>query len=61
MDWVKLVLEIVFRLGAVIHEALKNGDDSVLDRRVNELLGEELRSSVAKRIADARAEAKFGQ
>ena len=60
MEWARLGLDIAFRLGAIIVEALARGDDAVLDAKVGDLLGGELRNAIAKRAADARAAEKFG-
>ena len=60
MEWVRLGFEIAGALGTVIVTALARGDDTVLDMRVRDLLGDELKSVIAKRAADARAAEKFG-
>ncbi len=60
MEWVRLGFEVASALGTVIVTALARGDDTVLDMRVRDLLGDELKSVIAKRVADARAAEKFG-
>ncbi len=60
MEWVRLGFEVASALGTVVITALARGDDTVLDMRVRDLLGDELKSVIAKRVADARAAEKFG-
>lgn len=60
MEWVRLGLEIGTKLVTIIVDALSRGDDSVLDAKVSDLLGPELRTTIAKRAADQRAAEKFG-
>jgi hypothetical protein len=60
MEWARLIVEVVTKLGMVIVEAVSRGDDSVLDAKVGDLLGPELRTTIAKQAADERARRKFG-
>lgn len=60
MEWASLALQLAMRLGMVIIEAVSRGDDTVLDARVGDLLGAEMRTTIAREIAEARARAKFG-
>lgn len=58
--WIELGLKIAMKLGEVIVSALSRGDASVLDRKVSDLLGPELQTTIMRRIAEAEAAKKFG-
>lgn len=60
MEWLKIIVEAAVAVGLAIYEAARTGDDSILDKRVRDILPTELRTTVEKRIADARAEEAFG-
>lgn len=60
MSWAALAMEIGIALARKVFEAMQAGDASILDKPVRELLGAELATTLAKKIADAKAEAKFG-
>jgi hypothetical protein len=60
MELATLILSMVLEIGKAIGAALKGGDWSVLDRPVKELLPDELAVTVARKRAEAEAEAKFG-
>lgn len=61
MEWVRLGLELTMKLGEIIVGALVRGQDDVLDQRVSDLLGAELRTSIARRAAEIRAAERFAR
>ncbi|UJR81503.1 hypothetical protein [Sandaracinus amylolyticus] len=61
MNWVSLGFEIALTLARAIVSAIQAGDASILDKPVRELLGPELATTLAKKVADAKAHAKFGE
>lgn len=60
MEWLPLALEVATTLARAVIAAIQAGDASILDKPVRELLGQALATTLAKRAADARAAAKFG-
>jgi len=54
-DWLGVIKDL-FTVGSAIAEAVKDEDFA----RAEEILGEESRTSIAKRAAEVRAAAKFG-
>ncbi len=63
MDWLeitKLVIEIGAEVGKFLLEAFQNGDTSVLDKPLKDIIPAELRTTLAKKLADAAAAKKFG-
>jgi len=61
MEWASIIVQILSAVGSFVLEAIKAGSvDAALDRPLREILPHELRSEVAKRIADEAAAAKFG-
>lgn len=61
MEWLRIGFEIAFKIGERIADALSRGDDAVLDQRVGDLLGTELRTSIAKRAAEQRAQDHYAR
>ena len=60
MEWLELAFKIAAKLGEVIIGAISRGDTAVLDQKIGDVLGHELRTTLARRAADAEAVAKFG-
>lgn len=55
----QIVLSVASAVGGLVLEAITKGDASVLDRPLKDILPHELRSEIAKRIADEAAAKKF--
>lgn len=60
MEWLKFGLDIAGVLVPKIIEAFQHGDDAITTRSIDDILGHELRLTIAKRLADIRAAEKFG-
>lgn len=63
IDWLeiaKLTLEIGAAVGKYLLEAFQNGDTGVLDRPLRDIIPLDLRTSLAKKLADVEAAKKFG-
>jgi hypothetical protein len=60
MEIAVLILRIVVALGERIAEALKEGDPSILDRPIRDILPASLLTTAEKAAADAKAAAHFG-
>lgn len=59
-DVIKIVGAVVGVLARVVSEAIADGDWSVFDKRLSEVLPSELQTSIARARADALAAQKFG-
>ena len=59
-EWVKIIVQAALAVGLAIYEAVKAGDSGILDKRVRDILPAELRTTLEKKLADARAEDAFG-
>lgn len=59
MEWLRIGMELLGKLVPVVVDALQRGDDSVLDQKVSELLGHELRTTIVRRAAEQRAQERF--
>lgn len=61
MEWLPIILEIAGAVGKFVLEALKAGSlEAALDRPLRDILPHELRTTIAKRLADEAAAKKFG-
>lgn len=60
MEWFRFTVESAVAIGLAIYEAVRAGDSSILDKRVRDILPAELRTTLKKKAADARAEEAFG-
>lgn len=61
MEWAQIIVQILGAVGTFVLEAIKTGNvDAALERPLSEILPHELRSEIAKRLADEAAAKKFG-
>lgn len=61
MEWAQIIVQILGAVGSFVLEAIKSGSvDAALERPLSEILPRELRTTIAKRIADEEAAKKFG-
>lgn len=61
MEWASIVVQVLVAVGDFIIEAVKAGNvDAALERPLSEILPHELRTTIAKKIADDAAAKKFG-
>ncbi len=61
IQWIELGWKIGSKLGEVILTAIARGDTSVLDQKVSDLLGPELRTTIARMLAEREAAKKFAE
>jgi hypothetical protein len=60
MEWVVIIGQIVQALGPFIMKAIESGNvASVLDTPLRDILPHELRTTIAKKLADEAAARKF--
>lgn len=61
MEWIPIIVQILGAVGSFIGEAIQAGNvDAALSRPLSEILPHELRTTIAKKIADDAAAKKFG-
>ena len=60
MEWAGLILQIAFAVGQEIYKAVTANDMSVFDKPVRDLIPKELQVTLARKRAEAAADAKFG-
>lgn len=61
MEWATILVQVLSAVGAFVLEAIKDGNlTAAIDKPLSEILGRELRSTIAKREADEAAARKFG-
>jgi hypothetical protein len=61
LGWVQLAWQVGSKLAEVIIGAVSRGDTSWMDAKIGDLLGGDLRTTLARKAAEAEARAKFGQ
>lgn len=61
LGWVQLAWQVGSKLAEVIIGAVARGDTSWMDQKVSDLLGGELRTTLARRAAEAEAAARFAR
>lgn len=61
MEWAQIIVQILGAVGSFVVEAIQSGGvDQALERPLSEILPHELRTTIAKRLADDAAARKFG-
>lgn len=61
MEWIVIIGQIIQALGPFLLKAIENGDvGSALDTPLKDILPHELRTTIAKKLADEAAKRKFG-
>lgn len=60
-EWATILLQVLSAVGTFVLSAIKEGSvDAALERPLSEILPHELRTTIAKKLADEAAERKFG-